>query len=98
MTAEVIHTEGAQDLSCWFGLGRATFLVLPRVLLEDMPDEWQGKLAALLHEYDEAYPNQPDIGCRVQITRDGKLIKTPPALLSYRHPDREFIQSLKCQE
>jgi hypothetical protein len=56
-------------------------------------------MAVLLKEYDEAFPNQPDIGSRVQITdASGKLIKTPDWLINYRHPDRETIDSLRREE
>ena len=32
------------DLSNWFGLSYASFLTLPRVLMEAMPEEWQRKM------------------------------------------------------
>lgn len=85
-------------LQCWFNLSYASWLTIPRVLLEAMPFEWQDKLAALLNEYDEAYPNQPNIGTRVQVTDgSGHLIKTPDWLINYRHPDNEAIDKL-CKE
>ena len=83
------------DLAYWFGLSYASFLVLPRVLMEDMPMVWQNKMAALLNEYDDAFPNQPDIGAQVQITHDGKLIKTPDWLINYRHPDYRMIDKMR---
>lgn len=83
------------DLACWFGLSYATFLTMPRVLMEAMPQEWQVKMARLLFEYDEAFPNQPDIGTTVRITRDKKMIPTPAWLLNYRHPDRVMIEHLR---
>lgn len=85
----------SEELSCWFGLSYASFCVLPRVLMEAMPDEWQRQMAKLLNEYDDAFPNQPDIGTRVQITKDKKLIKTPDWLINYRHPDRKAIDALR---
>ena len=85
----------SDDLSCWFGLSYASFCVLPRVLMEDMPNEWQNQMAKLLNEYSDAFPNQPDIGARVQITKGKKLIKTPDWIINYRHPDREAIDALK---
>jgi hypothetical protein len=83
------------DLQLWFGLSHASFLVLPRVLMEAMPIDWQDKMAGLLMEYDKAFPNQPDIGTRVQITQDGKLIRTPAWLINYRRPDKEAIDKLR---
>lgn len=85
----------SDNLSCWFGLSYASFCVLPRVLMEAMPHGWQEQMAKLLNEYSDTFPNQPDIGTRVQITKDKKLIKAPDWLLNYRHPDREAIDALK---
>ena len=85
------------ELWDWFGLSRASFLVLPRVLMHEMPEEWQDRMVVLLDEYDETFPNQPDIGTRVQITRKGKLIKTPDWLVNYRHPNKKVIHLLKVK-
>lgn len=85
-----------QKLSRWFGLSYASYLTLPRVFMESMPDEWQEKMAELLNEYDSVYVNQPDMSCRVQITNlQGKLIKTPKWLINYRRPDLEMIATCK---
>jgi hypothetical protein len=84
-----------KSLSCWFGLTYASWLTMPRVLMEAMPEDWQERMAVLLNEYDDAYPNKPDIGTRVQIVADGKLIKCPPWLLNYRHPDRSEISKMR---
>ena len=79
----------------WFGLSYASWLTLPRVLMHEMPDEWQQKMADLLHEYEETFPNPPDLGTRVQVTYRGKLTKTPGWLINYRHPDYAQINKLK---
>lgn len=89
--------KGDNKLWRWFGLSYATFLTLPRVLMHEMPEGWQNKMAALLDEYDETYPNQPDIGTRVQATRKGKLIQFPAYLLNYRHPQGNKIAELRRQ-
>ena len=92
---ETDYINGADHLSCKFSLSHASFLTIPRVLMEAMPDEWQERMATLWDEYGDAFPNQPDISSRVQITCDGKLIKTPHWLVNYRHPDLFDIQRLK---
>ena len=72
----------------WFGLSYATWLTIPRILLHEMPLEWQNKMADLLNEYEETFCNQPEIGTRVQITKDRKLIKTPYWITQYRYPGK----------
>jgi len=62
-----------------------------------MPDRWQCMMATLLHQYGDAYPNQPDIGTRVQCTdKGGKLIPTPEWLLNYRHPEQDQIDACRA--
>ena len=96
MTTKPETLFGSEALQCWFNLSYASFLVLPRVVMEAMPIEWQDRMAALLQEYDEAFPNWPEgIGSSVRITKDGKLIPTPEWLLNYRHPDRDAIEKLR---
>jgi hypothetical protein len=86
---------GHQRLWGWFGLSYASFLTLPRVLMHEIPDEWQSKMADLLYEYDDAFPNRNHLpSARVQATRDRKLVKWPGWLLRYRYPDRDEIE--KC--
>lgn len=86
-------------LSCWFGLSYASWLTLPRVLMEAMPDDWQGRMAALLREYDEAFPNQPDLGTTVRATNAvGKLVLMPAWLLDYRWPDHDAVDVCRVKE
>ena len=83
------------DLQCWFGLSYASFLTLPRVLMEAMPQEWQDRMAELLYEYSDAVKNPPSLGTRVQITGEGdKLVKTPEWIINYRHPDISVIDQI----
>ncbi|MCK5601910.1 hypothetical protein KAR91_08580 [Candidatus Pacearchaeota archaeon] len=86
----------SDKLQSWFNLSYASFLTLPRVLMEDMPSEWQDKMADLLNEYDEAYPNLPEIGTRVQATKRGKLVRFPAWLLNYRRPSDEDIKAVRA--
>lgn len=39
----------------WFGLTYSNYLVLPRTLLQSMPDSWQDQFVTLLEELDDAY-------------------------------------------
>lgn len=88
------HTDN--ELWNWFGIGRSTWLTIPRVLLHEMPEDWQNKMAELLNQYEQTFPNQPDLKTRVQVTDlNNKLVKTPDWLLNYRHPVRHEIEKLK---
>jgi hypothetical protein len=82
----------------WFGLGRCTFAVLPRVLMEAMPDDWQEKMVHLLDEYEETFDTSK-LGIASTTVRatdsKGKLMSMPEELLRYRHPDKEFINRVK---
>ncbi|HGY3930751.1 hypothetical protein [Citrobacter koseri] len=86
-----------KDLHLWFGLSHAAFLVMPRVAMMQMPEEWQEKMAELLNQYDETIDTAAFgvKGCRVQaLTDEGKLMKMPDELLNYRHPQPEDVAQL----
>lgn len=92
-----INKPGYDALWGWFGLSYASFLVMPRVLMHEMPDEWQGKMAAL--EYATTFCEWPEgMGSRVQTTMHGKIVKTPGWLINYRHPDWNEINKLRGAE
>jgi len=85
------------ELWDWFGSSRASFMVLPRVLMHEMSNEWQSKMAELLDEYDNTFQTD-EIGIDgsiVTCVKDGKMTKTPAGLVNYRHPDKSFIE--KCR-
>lgn len=88
---------GRESLWGWFGLSYASFLTLPRVLMHEMPDEWQAKMAALLREYDEAFPGvyQLDLETSVSFRRNRRFVASPAWLLNYRHPNRAAVDSLR---
>ena len=87
----VAEARGHDDLWGWFGLSRASWLTLPRALMHEMPDAWQGRMAALLHEFDAAYPfmEQPGYGTQVTLKRERRFVSAPSWLTNYRHPDRD---------
>lgn len=89
--------EGYEKLLRWFSLSYASWLTIPRSLMQEMPDEWQSKMADLLNEYDEHFDftTLDGLSTTVNIKKNGKFCKPPYGLLNYRHPDREFIDSLK---
>ena len=86
---------GHSALWGWFGLSRASWLTLPRSVMHEMPDEWQGKMAALLKEFDHATRNAPE---EIQATptvvpRNGNRFgRWPGWLLNYRHSDPRHFE------
>lgn len=78
----------------WFELSHASWLTLPRVLMHSMPDDWQAKMAVLLSEFDAAFPGVPPLETRVQTVENKKFIRQPD-WLDYRHPDVDFIDSMR---
>lgn len=91
-----VNRPGEDSLWHWFGLGRDTFAVMPRVMMHAMPDDWQGKMAALLVEYERAFPGLADLpNASVQARSDGRFTKWPSWLLNYRRPDRDQINALR---
>ncbi|MBQ0398077.1 hypothetical protein AB6H26_19995 [Providencia hangzhouensis] len=94
---ETTQPKNSGNLWDWFGLSYASFLTVPRVLMHEMPAEWQDKMAALLHEYDETFDTSSVVDSVSVVGRDsdGKLAKLPDYILNYRHPDREEIEKLK---
>ena len=87
--------DATKDLARYFGLTYASWLTLPRVLMEAMPEEWKRSISTLLNQYDDAYPNQPSYGTTVRVTVDGKIVRTPEWLINYRHPDRAMINQVR---
>lgn len=94
-TRKTYARSGHEALWAWFSLSYASWLTLPRVLMHEMPDEWQARMAGLLKEYDKAWNNLPALGTRVQVTKGSKLVPTPEWVKNYRHPIRSEIERLR---
>ncbi|MDY1463160.1 hypothetical protein SOJ57_01865 [Pseudomonas aeruginosa] len=90
--------SGYDQLWAWFGLSRSAYAVLPRVMMHAMPDDWQRRFAELMNEWDDHWPNQPDINARVHITQNGLYISTPKWLLDYRHPDHNQLNAMRGKD
>ncbi|WP_417500757.1 hypothetical protein [Marinobacter sp.] len=82
-----MNNQGKERLWGWFSLSYASFLVLPRAGMHQMPDEWQKRMAELLEEWDEAAKNQPDLEFIVQGRKNGRLAKVPEWVRNYRRPN-----------
>ncbi|WP_399559506.1 hypothetical protein OIA45_48770 (plasmid) [Streptomyces chartreusis] len=54
-----------------FSLSYSTHMVLPRTLLQSMPDEWQARFVALVDEFHEAFRHVPQPeGYKVQAAKE----------------------------
>lgn len=89
------NKEGSQTLSTWFGLSYASFAVLPRVMMGQMPDRWQLRMAHLLQEFDAQFSNVPDDMLDFIVRRrgeKGRMAKLPEVLTNYRYPHYMELQ------
>lgn len=74
----------------WFGLSYASWLTMPRVLMQQMPPKWQEKMVDLLDEFNNEFPEWAKDVDQVHVTarKGGKFSKIPEWLNDYRHPDK----------
>jgi len=89
--------KGYDALWLWFGLSYASFLILPRVLMHEMPDEWQLKMSKLLVEYDEHFKRVEGISSTTVCAKNdaGKFTSFPAYILNYRRPNIKEIDKLR---
>ena len=52
-------TDHARDIHTFFGLSYSNYLVLPRTLLQSMPEEWQHRFTGMLDEMSAAFDHVP---------------------------------------
>lgn len=84
--------RGRDRLWRWFGLSRASWLTVPRVLMHEMPEDWQDRMARLLEEFAEEFPDWTDGHQLYVAARDGsKFTRLPDWLCNYRHPYKDKI-------
>ena len=77
-----------------FGLTYASFLVVPRTLLMDMPVEWQSRFVELMDEYNKAVVDvAPESAYDISVTfkQDGKFCKVPEVYTDYKHAKHKDI-------
>ena len=89
--------DGYDRLWLWFGLSRASWLTMPRVMMHEMTDEWQNKMAELLEEWDETWDSHEFPEPSVSAKSGNKFTRWPSWLLNYRHPSRPDIDKLRRQ-
>ncbi|TDB29552.1 hypothetical protein ATCM_00980 [Stenotrophomonas sp. ATCM1_4] len=67
---------------------------MPRVLMHEMPDDWQARMTVLLEEFDAAFKNLPRYDVQIQLKQNGRFVPMP-GWISYRHPDRATIEGFR---
>ena len=87
--------KGYDRLWLWFGLSRASWLTMPRVLMHEMPDDWQDKMAELLEEWDKAYDSSSMPSPIVSARENNRFTRWPKWLICYRRPDKTEIDKLR---
>lgn len=93
---EVIIIE--EPVHMMFGLSYASWLILPRVVLEAMPTNWQKKLVDLVRELDDAYEWHPGYDMFVQFRNRGKIMTIPEHFNNYRRPDIAWLSGVKREQ
>ncbi len=101
-TDQETEVSGPDLLWNWFGLSYASWLTLPRVLMQSMPDDWQLRMAQLLQEYSDTWdiPEADWMETAVSGKKSGKFCKLPKwtSRQMYRHPDRHLIDSFRRKQ
>ena len=98
-----LSRPGYDALWLWFGLSRASFLTLPRVLLHEMPDDWQAQMAKLLNEFEDYWNPGPKMGSvakstfQVNIRKGSRNLPMTQWIKNYRHPDKKLLESFKAE-
>jgi len=85
---EMKNASGYDKLQMWWSLSYCQYLTIPRAVMQEMPDEWQGKMAALLEELDDTLDWRPKEGRYwVRLKDDnGRFAEDP--YWNYRHPKK----------
>lgn len=87
----------ANDVHGAFGLTYASYLVLPRSLLQEMPPDWQHRWARLLDDFYEAFPGSTgeySVVMRDPVRRN-RFVVDP--LRAYRHPNYGAIAAARSR-
>ncbi len=82
----------------WFELSYASFLTLPRLIMQSMPHEWQAAMVKLLEEMDDTYDWRPKGNdCYwVQLRNEnGQFTELPESICDSRHGSVEHLRKQK---
>jgi hypothetical protein len=79
----------------WFELSYAQYLTIPRSIMESMSNEWQERMVKCLEELNETFDWRPTEGRYWVKLKDDKGRYVSDPLMEYRHPDKNYIKSIK---
>ena len=88
--------EAPAPLDNWWQEDTASWLVLPRTLMAEMPDDWQTRMDALLDEWNDTWnmpPYEPTVSLRN--TRTGRFAPLPDYLTDWVNPRTQEVESLR---
>lgn len=81
-----------------FGLTYASWFLVPRVVLEAMPIEWQRKFVKLMYELGDTFTWEPDCSMQIVFRKRGKYIRVPDHFRNYRYPHGEWLNSIRLSD
>lgn len=97
----------------WFGLTYASYLVMPRLALQEMPDEWQRRFVELLEEWEATGfepPNYHVLRDDDRYTRVESYDEDDPEsrpwvyhvidddpLREYKYPDKTLLEEIRSK-
>jgi hypothetical protein len=84
-----------EPINTWFELTYAQYLTVPRSIMEAMPLEWQDRMVACLQELDATFDWRPEEGRYWVELRTANERYARDPLREYRHPDHEYIESIR---
>jgi hypothetical protein len=90
-----LSQTGSEAISEGFGLSYASYLVLPRAILERMPNDWQLRFMALIGELQSKF-SWDDQYAVFKRGEDGKFERDP--LSNYRHPSFEVLKAIRVSD
>jgi len=86
--AEPVINE--DPIHLWFELTYASYLTIPRSVLQSMPQDWQSKFVTLLNELDATIDWRPESGCYWVQLKDENGNKIPDPLMDYQRGRRRL--------
>lgn len=69
--------ESSEAIHLWFSLSYANYLVVPRSVLQSMPDEWQARFVGCLNEMGDAFGHLDWPAYNVQVLKREAQVFTP---------------------